>query len=77
MNDSSQLVEPNARRASKTQTEHSKTVRDLTDLKVKKIRAADCHTSQPLFDRGAASRRGWDSSFIRHDSLDEMTLLLK
>ena len=47
------------------------------DLKVKKIRADDYHTSQPLFDRGAASRRGWDSSFIRHDSLDEMTLLLK
>ena len=71
------LLNPMRDALRKSQTEHSKTVRDLIDLKVKKIRADDYHTSQPLFDRGAASRRGWDSSFIRHDSLDEMTLLLK
>ena len=44
---------------------------------LRKIRADDYHTSQPLFDRGAASRREWGSFFIRHDSLDEMTLPLK
>ena len=45
-----------------------------------KGRIADWLTTQPLSLRLTRlsgpfrQRRGWDSSFIRHDSLDEMTL---